>query len=85
MNESIKNFYNRSEENKNIIKDIIKKKDFAGLKDKKIIIGFISLLLILTTVFGIYSLVKFLKTDIFLTTEKESYLHWEFIKISAKI
>ncbi|MFA5780240.1 MAG: hypothetical protein WC947_08900 [Elusimicrobiota bacterium] len=52
---------------------------------KKIIIGFISLLLILTAVFGIYSLVKFLKTDIFLTTEKKSYLHWEFIKITARI
>ncbi|PIU82802.1 MAG: hypothetical protein COS68_07465 [Elusimicrobia bacterium CG06_land_8_20_14_3_00_38_11] len=52
---------------------------------KKIIIGFISLLLILTAVFGIYSLVKFLKTDIFLSAEKKSYLHWEFIKITARI
>ncbi|MDO8734330.1 MAG: hypothetical protein Q7K21_04135 [Elusimicrobiota bacterium] len=52
---------------------------------KKLIIGFISLLLILTAVFGIYSLVKFLKTDIFLSAEKKSYLHWEFIKITARI
>ncbi|HAX61586.1 MAG TPA: hypothetical protein DCX95_03365 [Elusimicrobia bacterium] len=52
---------------------------------KKLIIAFISLLLILTTVFGIYSFVKFLKTDIFLSAEKKSYLHWEFVQINAKI
>jgi len=52
---------------------------------KKLLIGFLSLFIILTAAFGIYTLVNFLKTDIFLSTEKKSYLHWEFIKITARI
>lgn len=35
--ESIKIFYNKNEENKHIIKDIIRRKDFAELKERKII------------------------------------------------
>ncbi|MEW6557920.1 MAG: hypothetical protein AB1349_11330 [Elusimicrobiota bacterium] len=52
---------------------------------KKFFIIFLLFLFILLVFWGIYSLVKFLKTDLFLSTNKKLYYHWEFIKITAKI
>ncbi|MDD5687629.1 MAG: hypothetical protein PHE88_07350 [Elusimicrobia bacterium] len=52
---------------------------------KKIIIITISLLFSFLIFFGIYRAVVFIKTDVFLSTNKKEYLHWEFINITAKI
>lgn len=35
--------------------------------------------------YGIFKTVSYMRTDLFLSTGKKSYLHWEFIQINAKI
>jgi len=52
---------------------------------KKILVITISAIISLACLYGIVRLVYYLKTDIFLSSGKKSYLHWEFVQIRAKI
>ncbi|MBN1384221.1 MAG: hypothetical protein JW983_04980 [Elusimicrobia bacterium] len=52
---------------------------------KKLTLPITILAFIAIICFGIYWTIQFLKTDIFLSTEKKAYYHWEFVRISARI
>ena len=52
----------------------------------KRIITILAVIIVLFLIgFGIYRMIKYMRTDVFLLTEKEEYYHWEFIKLNAKI
>jgi len=52
---------------------------------KKIPVIIIPVVISLACLYGIVRFVYYIRTDIFLFSNKESYLHWEFVQIKAKI